>query len=242
MSFRRTALVAALCLGVSNAAVPRSAAAESPALLLEQLTTDLTLLAERRRSERFQGALQLVGGSAVVTAGVFVQDPPLRAMLLLAGSAGVGTGLGALVTLRPAEYLLSNFRSISGQNSKKIELGESALRELSGRARTGRIVGCIMTTTSAGAYVPLSWTLSRRDDPSYRFGDDAIDYLGLTLSVVAAAASVVHGMRPSEAEARLIRYRELKSRGAAALGRRLPKPTLSLRVAHGLGARLQVAF
>lgn len=184
--------------------------ADAQVLLLAQLDADLTLLAEQARAQRIEGWLQIGGGTALGTVGGFLDDPLLRGLLLLTGSVGVARGLNDLLSLRGAVGAASAFQSAGGL-AARLALGERRLCELARRSRTARWTDGTLTMASAAAYVPMYWGFSRRQDPTYRFGDDAVDYVGLTLSVVAFATGMVRALRRSTAERKLARYRQLKA-------------------------------
>jgi len=90
-----------------------------------------------------------------------------------------------------------------------LTLGEKGLAHVARRARRARIVEGCLSMFGAVAFVPLAWGLARADDPDYRFGSQAFDYVGLSLSVIGVASGLVHALVSSPAERLDERYREL---------------------------------
>ncbi|MDB4974944.1 MAG: hypothetical protein JWN48_3285, partial [Myxococcaceae bacterium] len=69
-------------------------------------------------------------------------------------------------------------------------------------------------------YVPVSFVISRRHDPDYRFRDDGYGYAYLAFSVVGAATVLVSALSQTVNEQRARAYRELVVRQDLEPGRK----------------------
>jgi hypothetical protein len=227
----------------SNYPAPSPHAALSPLAQarLRTLEADLALLAAHSHGRVLDGALRIAVGSAFVSLGVFVDDA--RALLLTLGGASIAQGINTLVLLPDVQAEVRAFalspRNTPAQVDVRIRLGEQTLARIAKRTRAARLLGASVTMAAAAAYVPVYWALSRAEDSRYRFGDDSIDFVLLTLAGLGFAAGLVEAIIPSEAERRWSDYQELKASSSSAL-RGLPQFRLGMTrqgASVGLGLR-----
>jgi len=216
---------------------------------LAALDYDLRRLGAQGGSRVLQGGLQLAIGAGLATAGALVKDDIARAVLLLASASAVANGTIQLTLVPDTPDLARAYLKLPAttlaEARDKIHMGARTLGELARAGRRTRIVDGTVTMAIACAYVPLVYTLARRDDPAYRFGDTAFDYVALALSGIQFATGLVGALVPSEAERRAQAYRALDARFERAapgeLAERAARSTLRLALGPdrvGLGARL----
>jgi hypothetical protein len=182
-------------------------------LRLRFLQLNLAALAKQDRARILEGSLQLALGAAFGVAAGFADDPTSRSLLALAGGLALARGSARLAVSTHARQHASEFAALPESSEasvrRKLQLGESALAHAAHQARRTRWIEGSLGMLGASALVPVSWGLSRREDASYRFGDRAFDYVGLSLSVIGFATSLVRTIVSSEPERQLRAYREL---------------------------------
>ena len=203
------------------------------------LELDLTALAARDEGRVLNGALQATLGAGFVTAGIFVDGDVARSLLILFGAGALAHGTILLTMVPKVEKLAQTYtqlpRFTPGQVRARIEFGERTLDELARAGRRTRIVDGTVTMLVASSYVPLWSWLERREDPEYRFGDSAFDYVGLAISTVNFATGLVTALLPSEAERRARAYRSKKDR----FEREAPRELEQLSLRPPLGVAVQ---
>jgi hypothetical protein len=184
------------------------------AALLRVLDDDLERLAEQGGGRVLNGTLELVVGSAFVGLSFAIDDALFRSLLLLTGGISLGRGVNTLALSPDTEQAFMQFRSMSMATPADVEarlrFGDATLADLARRSRAARIVDGTLTMVGSAAYVPMYWGFSRAEQPSYRFGDDAIDYVGLAFSAIGFASGMVTVFIKSSAERRNKAYREYK--------------------------------
>lgn len=184
------------------------------ALRLQALSLTLNDLSRRERGRFWPASLQLALGVGFGTAAIFVHDPGLRAAFTL-GSAVSGTR--AILQFAFSAHVARDLRAFDEiELTDKVRLwtklrtGELALAHAARVGRTQRIVDGCAGILAAVAYLPVQYALTHRDDRSYRFGRSGGDYVGLSLSVIALASSLVQAIRRSPAELHYGEYRALR--------------------------------
>jgi hypothetical protein len=182
--------------------------------LLRVLDDDLERLAELGSGRVLDGTLELVVGGAFAGIAFAVDDPLFRSLMLLTGGISLGRGVNTLTLQPDTEQAFMDFRSMSmatpADFEARLRFGDATLAELARRSRAARIVEGTITMVGSAAYVPMFWGFSRAESPSYRFGDDALDYVGLALSAIGFASGMVTVFVKSNAERRNKAYREYK--------------------------------
>ncbi len=180
---------------------------------LRFLEQSLESLAEHDAGRILQGSLQLALGVALGVGAVFVKDTGGRTLLALASGVALGRGSTRLAISTRAQERAVQFAALpadaSQQVRRKLEFGEAALAHAARKERRARIIDGSLGMLGAAGVVPLNWASARREDARYRFGDHVFDYVGLSLSVIAFAASLVQTIVKGEAEQRYRIYREL---------------------------------
>jgi hypothetical protein len=175
--------------------------------------TSLGRLGAHDKGRIWRGSLQLGLGAGSGVAAIFVDDPGGRAVLALGGAVAIGRGVAQLAVKSGAQPRAAEFAALPAQNEelvrRKLLFGETALAQLARAERRARQVDGSLGMLGAVGLVPLYWGLSRHDDPAYRFGDYAFDYVSLSLSVIGFAASLVQMIVGGEAEQRYRAYRAL---------------------------------
>jgi hypothetical protein len=198
-------------------ATPGGVALPSRSLVLQRvLGSHLDALADHSGGRILDGTLELVLGGAFVGVGIFVKDELFRSLLFLTGGVSLGRGLNQMIIAPDPSEQATAFQamptgSIAAARAR-LKYGEDVLAWAARRARTARLIDGTLTMAGAAGYVPLYWGLRRANEPRYRFGDDAVDYLTVVFSTVAFAAGLITTIRKSEAEQRQAAYRELKDR------------------------------
>jgi hypothetical protein len=184
--------------------------------LLRSLDEHLQRIAEQSDGRVLDGTISVVLGSAFVGLGIWVDDPLLRSIMFMTGGISVGRGVNELTLAPDAGGVYGAFRGMSVATPADVEarlrFGDAALAMLARRTRAARIVEGSLTMAGAASYVPLYWYFQHQEDPSYRFGDDGVDYVGLALSIIGFTSGLVTSLRKSNAERRNASYRELKHR------------------------------
>lgn len=155
-------------------------------------------------------------GAGVTLAGVagFMDEPQVWGMLALGSAVSLGHGVTQLSISTGARETVAAMEQepMADLNSwrARLAIGERGLRRAARRSRRTRIVQGSLTVFGAVAFVPLTWATTRIDDPQHRFGDQAFDYVGMTLSIIAAASGLVQALVPTPAERLHERYSELR--------------------------------
>jgi hypothetical protein len=187
--------------------------------LLRVLDVDLDRLAERSDGRVLDGTLQIVVGGVFVGLGVLIEGELFRSIMFLSGGVSLARGINRLTLEPDAGDLALEFHHMPALNgaqvAAKLRYGEASLQHLAARSRAARLVDGSLTMFGSAGYVPLYWGLRRKNDPDYRFGDDAFDYVGLALSAVGFTAGLITVIRKSHAERSARSYRELKERFVA---------------------------
>jgi hypothetical protein len=182
--------------------------------LMRALDDDLERLAEQGGGRVLDGTLELVVGGAFVGIAFAVDDAVFRSLMLLTGGISLGRGVNTLTLEPDTEQAFMQFRSMSmatpADFEARLRFGDAALADLARRSRAARIVEGTLTMVGSAAYVPMYWGFARAENPSYRFGDDAIDYVGLALSAIGFASGLVTVFLKSHAERRNEAYRAYK--------------------------------
>jgi hypothetical protein len=180
---------------------------------LRFLQISLGRLGAEDEARVWQGSLQLGLGAGSGVAAIFVDEPGGRAVLALGGAVAIGRGVVRLAIKSGAHQRALEFAALPAQNEelarRKLLFGEAALAQLARKERRARRVDGSLGMLGAVGLLPLYWGLSRHDDPTYRFGDYAFDYMSLSLSVIGFAASLVQMVVGGEAEQRYRAYRAL---------------------------------
>ena len=177
---------------------------------LRFLENNLDGLARHDRDSVWSGWLQI--GASLVLGGAagFVKSPDLRGMLALSSLVSLGRGITELRFASGAEQALAELDLLGQRDvARRLLRAEQGLVHAAERSGRARIVEGSLTMFGAVAFVPLSYGLARLDDPDHRFGRQALDYVGLSLSVIGFASGLVHALVSSPAERSLERYREL---------------------------------
>lgn len=182
-------------------------------LRLAFLEESLRQLAKADRDRVWSGWLQVGLGAVFGGAAGFAKEPELRGMLGLSAAVTLGRGIAALSIANHADRALADLDRLpllspAGLRAR-LAAGEKGLAHVARRGRLTRIVQGSLTMFGALAFVPLSYGLARAEDPSYRFGSQAIDYVGLSLSVIGFASGAVQTFVNSPAERGYALYREL---------------------------------
>jgi hypothetical protein len=181
---------------------------------LRFLQISLGRLGAQDEARVWQGSLQLGLGAGSGVAAIFVDDPGARAVLALGGAVAIGRGVARLAIKSGGHQHAAEFAALPEQNEelarRKLLFGETALARLARKERRARHVDGSLGMLGAAGLVPLYWGLSRHDDPAYRFGDYAFDYVSLSLSAIGFAASLVQMIVGGEAEQRYRVYRTLR--------------------------------
>jgi hypothetical protein len=198
-------------------ATPGGVALPSRSLVLQRvLGSHLEALADHSGGRILDGTLELVLGGAFVGIGIFVKDELFRSLLFLTGGVSLGRGMNQLIIAPDPSEQATAFQAMpTGSMSAaraRLRYGEDVLTWAARRSRSARLIDGMLTMAGAAAYVPLYWGLRRGNEPHYRFGDDAVDYVTVVFSTVAFAAGLITTIRKSEAEQRSAAYRELKDR------------------------------
>jgi hypothetical protein len=177
------------------------------------LARSLAELARHDSDRLWRGWLLIGGGTAVGGAAGFVKEPELRGMLALTSLVTLGRGIAQLSISTDAGQAVSAFEQQPMLDlrsfRKRLAIGEQGLAHVARQARRARIVEGSLTVFGAVAFVPLTFGLARLDDPQHRFGNQALDYVGLTLSIIVCASGLVHALVKSPAERIYQRYQEL---------------------------------
>ena len=194
-------------------ALQRAPLTPERAARLRFLQLSLARLGAQDRGRIWQGSLQLVLGAALGVSAGFADDPGGRALLALGAGIALGRGAARLAIDSGARPRAAAFSALPEQSDElvqqKLAFGEAALAHIARRERRARRVDGALGMLSAAGVVPLYWGLQRHEDPDYRFGDYAFDYVGLSLSVIGFAASLVQTIVAGEAEQRYRAYRAL---------------------------------
>lgn len=180
------------------------------------LHVDLSALRAGSEQHVVNGAIQTAIGAAFVTTGVFLRGEFARSLMLVLGAGTLARGLVQLLLVEDATPAARSYAALpmftAEQVRERIRFGEQSLSRLALAGRRTRIVDGVVTMSVASSYVPLLWGFQRREDPSYRFGDSATDYVGITLSTINFVTGLVTALVRSDAERRYDRYRELRAR------------------------------
>lgn len=174
------------------------------AVRMEFLKLSLQALADYDRSRWLYGGVTLGVGVALGGSLYWVKEPSLKGMLGLSAGLLAARGTARLsIALHAGENvkkLLELPMNDTKQVNARLAFGERALRQAARAARRSRIVEGTLTVFAAVAQVPLSWGLARIEDRDYRFGDSAVDLVGLSLSVIGCASGLVQALRKSDVE------------------------------------------
>jgi hypothetical protein len=200
---------------------------------LRTLEADLSVLADLTSGRVLDGSLSIVAGSAFVTVAVFLDDALVQALLGVTGGLAIGRGVIALSLVPDAGSSAASYQQMpmldAGQVSARIAYGEQALTSLARRTRRARLVDGALSMTAGAAYVPTYLLLRGRDEPDYRFGRDAADYVGLGVAAISFVAGLVSVLRKSEAEKRVAAYTRMRDELEAQAHARF-EPRLSLQL------------
>lgn len=212
------------------------------------LDRGLAALGRRGEGRLLSGFLQLGAGAVLVGIGAAVRNEIGRSLLLVVGAGSLARGTVQLTLVPDAPQRARAYAALPAYTPDhvraRIAFGEAALAELARGARKARIVDGSITMAIASSYVPLLWWLQRREDPTYRFGDDAFDYVSLALSGINFATGLVGAIAKSEAEERQDAYRALKEQLEREEPGALEKLTFGLGTEgkRGIGLRARVRF
>ena len=183
---------------------------------LRALDADLDVLGTRSQGRVLDGALQVVAGAAFTTIGVFIEDDLFRSILFLTGSVSFARGVVQLTLMPDAEMSSLQFEEmplVTAENVRaRLRYGEEALSHIARRTRLARIIDGSVLMTMASVYVPAYWALRRSEDSDYKFGEDAVDYVGIALAGITFAVGVVTTAMTSDAERRAEAYDRLRTR------------------------------
>lgn len=185
-------------------------------LLARERSLTHYLLAERERTalQPWAQALTIaLGGAIIVLGSVVPEDPPDAFALLIGGSFGLRGALSFVLMPRPkraiAGYLALPLAT-ERQAEARVQHGEQLLAQLARQSRRARITFALLSMATALAIVPTAWAVQRRRDPSYRFGDRALDYVGLTISILQFSGELAQLFAESVPEERFRLYRQLR--------------------------------
>jgi hypothetical protein len=182
-------------------------------LRLGTLEQALSSLPERRSKRLWVSALQTALGAAGGVGAFFLHDPVLRSGIAISSGVTAARGIVQLAHSLGRSDATQAFWAAPARGSQELEaklrLGERALRSVVRAERRVRILNATITLLGAAAFVPTLWALEQRDDPAYRFGQSAGDYVALSLSVIAFASGLVNAFVPSEAERFLRAYQQM---------------------------------
>jgi hypothetical protein len=181
---------------------------------LEALNLALSDLSQRERRRFLPGSLQLVLAAGFGSAAVFVHAPGLQAAFSLASAISGARGILQLAMHAGVASLAGDFAALDSDDKpsmlRKLQLGEAGLAHAARVGRRQRILeGCIGVLGSA-AYVPVQFAFARRADHAHRFGSDSGDYVGLSLSLIGLASSLVQALLKTPAEQHYEQYRALR--------------------------------
>lgn len=218
---------------------------------LRLLDDDLRQLAAASDGRMLRGIGQIVIGAGLGAAGAFVHDRGAGSLLLLLAADAIGHGTVVLTLTPDASPLARDYALLPALNGEQVRTklahGERALTTLAQAGRRSRIVDGSITMTVAAAYVPLYWWLTTRDHDSAGFGDSALDYVAIALSVINFGTGLVLAVVPSEPERMLRRYERERTEGERAAPGALERLALQrvlrpLVSPHQLGVRARFAF
>lgn len=182
----------------------------------QTLRIDLAALRAGTEQHVVNGAVQTGIGAAFITTGVFLRGEFARSLMFVLGAGTLAHGLVQLLLVEDATTAAQSYAELpmftADQVRARIRFGEQSLARLARGGRRARIVDGVVTMVVASSYVPIVWAFQRRDDPSYRFGDSASDYVGVTLSAINFVTGLVTALVRSEAERRYDRYRDMHAR------------------------------
>ncbi len=186
---------------------------------LRALEADLNVLAARSEGRVLNGSLSVGMGVAFITLGVFVNDAWLRTLLMLTGGVATSRGVVELTVLPDAEKPALEFTHLpmlsSAQVMARLTYGEQALAEIARRTRIARLLDGSLTMLAGAGYVPIYAFARNREDKSFRYGDDASDYIIAVFSGLTFVTGLVTVIMKSPAERRLLAYGKLRERLAA---------------------------
>lgn len=181
---------------------------------LQALGLGLGDLAERERTRFLPAGLQVGFALGLGVAAVFIQDPGLRAALSLASAVNTARGVLQLSMSAHVGRAAEEFAGIEANNKaalfRKLHVGELGLAQAARVGKRQRIIAGCLGVVGAAGYLPLQLVLARRQDPGYRFGTVAGDYVGLSLSLIGLARSLVQALIKTPAERHYSEYRVLR--------------------------------
>jgi hypothetical protein len=183
-------------------------------LRLQALDIGLRDIAPRERKRFLPGSLRLGVGVGLGVAAYFVDDPGMRAAFTLASGVSGLHGILQLAIHSNTAEALAVFASIKPIDRRsmlrKLSVGEHALAHAARVSRKQRILeGCI-GALAAAAYVPVQYAFAQQADADYRFGSSAGAYVGLSLSLIGLASSLVQAIMKSPSELLYDEYRALR--------------------------------